>query len=174
MCPADVFAWDEVMDLTEAERDQLHKQMGPGQARILRKLISVMPPRTQGPEPTKPQFPEIDIGAALQKNAALRTIGRGPTPSQEAVNLFAKLQYAAAALEPPYIPYPAPNLGEEPWTPHILDVKRAIDSDGANRKKYGVKKNYMRVAHLSPAHLRAIAAGEVAGAWDKFGGLGLQ
>ena len=37
-----------------------------------------------------------------------------------------------------------------------MDAKRAIEADGAKQTK------------------RAIVAGEVAGAWDKFGGLGLQ
>ena len=95
-------------------------------------------------------------------------------PTQASVNFFTKLIYEAAATEPPYFPYPAPDLRKEPWTPHGLDINRAIEAEAAKQKKYGVKKPYMRADHLVLAMVRFIMAGEVAGAWDKFGGFSLQ
>ena len=55
-----------------------------------------------------------------------------------------------------------------------MDVKRAIDAEVAKQKKYGLKKPYLRVDHMALAMIRMIVAGEIAGAWQKYGGLSLQ
>lgn len=44
----------------------------------------------------------------------------------------------------------------------------------AKQKRCGVKESYPSLARLILAYLRAIVAGEVAGAWEKFRGLGAQ
>ena len=55
-----------------------------------------------------------------------------------------------------------------------MDIKRAIEAEAAKKKKYGVKKPYVRVDHMALAMIRMIVAGEIAGAWPKFGGISLQ
>ena len=70
-------------------------------------------------------------------------------------NFFAKLKYEAAAAEPSYTPYPAPNLlfGQLKraianitpclkivWAPHNADAKRATEADNAREKRYEAKK----------------------------------
>ena len=149
--------------------------MSAGHAQLARRMIATEEPRTQTPKPAKPQFPEINIGSALQNlKSGWEKIGRGLMPSQEAANYFTKLQYEAAATEPPSIPYPSPDLEVEQWAPHALDVRRATEEDLAKQKKYGAKRRYVRADPISPALIRMIIAGEVAGARDKFGGIGLQ
>ena len=175
ICEADIHSWDDIAELTEHEKDLLTKTMSAGQAQVLRRLIVATQPRTQMPKPAKPQFPEINISSATQDTKSdWKDCGRGLMPTQDAVNFFTKLSYEAAAMEPPFTPYPAPDVRSEPWTPHALDVKRAIEAEVAKQKKYGVKKPYVRMDHMALAMIRMIVAGEIAGAWKKFGGLSLQ
>ena len=103
-CTADVNSRDAAMDLLDT----------PGRARILRRLTTAGHPRTRKPKPTEPQFPEVKIGETVEKRSVLKTIGRNLRISREDVNFFTKLKYEAAAAEPPYTPYPAPNLLKEP------------------------------------------------------------
>ena len=75
--------------------------------------------------------------------------------SRDPANFFAKLKYEAAAAEPPYTPYPAPNLlrGQLKraiadtipcpkiiWAPRNADAKRATEADNVRQKRYGAKK----------------------------------
>ena len=107
------------------------------------------------PKPAKPQFPEAEIGESVEKHAALRTAGRNLIAPREPANFFAKLKYEAAAAEPSYTPYPAPNLlwGQLKraiantipcpkiiWAPQNADATRATDADNARKKRYGAKK----------------------------------
>ena len=54
------------------------------------------------------------------------------------------------------------------------DAKRAADAADAKQRKFGVKESYPSAPHLVLAQMRAMVAGEIAGAWEKFGGLGAQ
>ena len=92
----------------------------------------------------------------------------------DAPDLFTRLKYEAAATEPPYTPHPDLKLMEEPWTPRSAEVKRPIEADVANQKRFGIKKRHPSMAHLALAQLRAIIAAGIAGAWDRFGGLGAR
>ena len=175
VCEADIHSWDDIAELTDQEKDLLIKTMSAGQAQVLRRLIVATQPRTQMPKPAKPHFPEIDISSAMQDTKSdWKGCGRGLMPTQDSVNFFTKLSYEAAATEPPFTPYPAPDIRSEPWTPHALDVKRAIEAEMTKQKKYGVKKPYVRIDHMALAFIRMIVAGEIAGAWKRFGGLGPQ
>ena len=71
-------------------------------------------------------------------------------------------------------PYPAPKVMDSPWTPKGADSKRAADAAGAKQRKFGVKESYSSLPQLMLVQMRAIVAGEVAGDWEKFGGLGAQ
>ena len=138
VCSADTDTWEELVDMADLERDLLARTMSAGQAQLVRKMIAAKQPRTQMPKPAKPQFPEVNIGSTLQcLGSGWEEIGRGLMPSQEAANYFAKLQYEAAATEPPFIPYPARDITQEPWAPHALDVKRAIEAEFAKQEKFG-------------------------------------
>ena len=175
VCEADIHSWGDIAELTDQEKDLLIKTMSAGQAQVLRRLIVATQPRTQMPKPAKPHFPEIDISSAMQDTKSdWKGCGRGLMPTQDSVNFFTRLSYEAAATEPPFTPYPAPDIRSEPWTPHALDVKRAIDAEMTKQKKYGVKKPYVRIDHMALAFIRMIVAGEIAGAWKRFGGLGPQ
>ena len=63
---------------------------------------------------------------------------------------------------------------DAPWTPRGADAKRAAQAAEANQRKFGVKESYPSLPQLMLAQMRAIVAGEVAGAWEQFGGLGAQ
>ena len=54
----------------------------------------------------------------------------------EAVDFFAKHKFEASVVEPPYGPYPAPNLLQEPWAPRNADAKRAVEAGDATQKKF--------------------------------------
>ena len=63
---------------------------------------------------------------------------------------------------------------ESPRTPNGADVKRAAATAEADQRKFGAKESSPSLALLALSLLRVIIAGAVAGAWDKFGGLGTQ
>ena len=140
----------------------------------MRVMITADQPRTHIPKPAKPQFPEVKIGETAAKHPTLREIGSKLTPRQEAANFFTKMKFEAAALAPPYTPYPAPKLVERPWTPNGADAIRAAATAGAKQRMFGAKESYPPLPQLVLAQPRAMVAGEIAGAWGKFGGLGSQ
>ena len=90
------------------------------------------------------------------------------------MNFSAELKCEDAAAELPYAPCPAPNLSLELLAPRNADVKRAMEEGNARQKRYGVEKQYPSVAHTAMSRRRMIAACEVAGKWEKFGGMGAQ
>ena len=158
-CTADVITWEEATDSSERERGQLYSRLPPRQARVLRKLITAGRPKAQMPKPAKPQFPEAGIGQTIEKHATLKTAGRLLMASRDPANFFAKLKYEAAAAEPSYTPYPAPNLlyGQLKraiantipcpkiiWAPRNADAKRAIEADNARQKRCGAKNSTQR------------------------------
>ena len=143
-CTADVITWKEVTDPSQADRKQLRNRLSPCQVRIFRRLIKADQPRTQMPRPAKPQLPELETGETVDKDATLKSVRWNLTPPRAAATFSANLKFEAAAAEPPYAPYPAPNLIQEPWAPRNADVKRAIEADNATRKQFRVKKNSAR------------------------------
>ena len=170
---ADLPTLEKIFDTSEDERKALYKRMTPGLARLMRVIITADQP-TMMPKPAKRQFPEVKIGETAAKHSALRDIGGKLMPTQEAANFFTKLRFEAAAVVPPYTPYPAPKLMDAPWAPKGADVKRAAQAAETKQRKFGAEESYPSLARLTLAHLRAIVAGEVAGAYEKFGGLGAQ
>ena len=62
----------------------------------------------------------------------------------------------------------------DPWTPRSAEVKRPVEADVARQKKFGVGRHYPAMAHVALSRLRAIVAGELAGARNRSGGLGAQ
>ena len=99
----------------------------------------------------EPQVPDVCIEEALSRRPILFGMGPQWAPSQDAPKSFAKLQYAAPAIEPQYIPFPAPELALGPWTPHEAECRRAIES--------------LDVGHPGVARMTSFIAGELAGAW---------
>ena len=168
---ADLPALAKIFDASEDERKALYKRTAPGLARLARVIITADQPAMM-PKPAKPLLPEVKIRETVAKRPALRDIGSKLMPAQEAANFFTKLKFEAAAVVPPYTPYPAPKLMGAPWTPKGADVKRAAQAAETKQRKLGVKESYPSLAQLALAPFRAIVAGEVAGAWEKFGGLG--
>ena len=75
-CTADVAAWEEVMDLPEEEREQLHTRSTPGQARVLRRSLAANQPRTQMPKIAKPQFSAAEIGETVENAPRPRRFGQ--------------------------------------------------------------------------------------------------
>ena len=173
-CLADLTTFGKILDSADDGRKALYRRMTPGLARVLRVIVTAEHPKTQMPEPAKPQCPDVRIGGTVANNPAIKNIGDKLTPTKEAVNFFTKSKFEADAAVPPYTPYPAPKLMESPWTPGGVDVERAAEASEAKRKKFGVEVSYPSLARLVLPQLRVIIAGEVAGAWGRFGGLGAR
>ena len=74
------------------------------------------------PRPTKPQFPEMCIGAALAKCPTLKNFGRQLMPTQGEVNFFTELQYQVTAIEPPIAPYPDTQMATGPRAPRETEI----------------------------------------------------
>ena len=104
------------------------------------------------------------VGEALAEYPILHNIGPFLAPTQEAANYLAKMQYEAAAIEPPYGPYPAPQLAKRPWGPRKAEIRGAVEADAPREKKCGVRRHHPSAARPVPASPRATVAGEIAGA----------
>ena len=173
-CAADVWTFEDMSGATKSEKTKFFKQTSAGPDRPVRVLITAEHPRGQMPKPPKQRFPEVCIGVALAKRPILRNIGPTPMPAQEAASFFAETQCRAAAIDPAYIPYQAPKLTSQPWTPHDAQIQGAFDADAPRQKKRGARKRRPPAARLSLASLRSMAAGGIAGPRREFGGMRAQ
>ena len=117
-------------------------------------------------------FSEIDIFGATEPHSALNGIGELLRPRQEAVNLFSEALYEGPKAIPPYTPFVAPKLWEAPWALQGPAHKRAIEAERRRQKRSAVKTSFLNTGQLALSYLRYVIAGDLAGAWTKFGGLG--
>ena len=129
-----------------------------------------LPLGTHVPKPAEPRSPDVQIGEALARRRAPQNFGPIRTPSQLAANCFTKLKFEAAAIQPPYRPYPAPKLTTAPQAPREADFRRAAEADVDRQKEFGATEN----APVACAQMRRVLAGELGGAWGRFGELGPQ
>ena len=110
----DLHTSEAIIDTSEDARLAPPGRLSPGQSRALRTLIAA--------QQLKTKFPEAGIDGTVRRRPILNNIGVEPTPTQDVANFFTKLRYEEAEIGPPYAPYPAPKLMEEPWAPHITEV----------------------------------------------------
>ena len=130
---------------------------------------------TDAPAKTKaPPFTEVDIQEELKKRPYLKGIGRLLMPTQEMVNSFSKELAEAAAAFPPFSPYCARSPQDLPWRLDKLSHTRAWEGEKARQKRFGQLSPCLNSAQMVVYRLRVIVAGDLAGAWDKFGGFGAQ
>ena len=165
----------DLADASANERTQLFKRLAEtksGRARILRKILDSKQLATEIETKKAPAYKEIDIFAAIKNRKHLSGLADILIPNQEAANLFSEeLRNGKRAL-PPYTPFLPPKLNEAPWVAQDPDYKRACENEKLRQQRNGVKTLFMNSPQLSLAYLRYIIAGEVAGAWDAFGGMG--
>ena len=103
----------------------------------------------------------------------LSNFGAKLMPTQEAADSCTKLKYEAASIEPPYAPYTT-ELMEEPLTPYSAGLKRAVEADFSVQGESGAKQRHPPAKHLARSQLRAIVAGEIAGAHGRSGVFGAR
>ena len=139
---------------------------------MLRKILVAKAPPTKVEIKKAPPSSEIDIFGAIAARSALDGIGELLRPRQEAVTLFSEALYEGSKAIPPYTPFVAPKLWEAPWTLQGPAHKRAIEAERNRQKRNAAKTGFLNTGQLALAYLRYIIAGEFAGAWTKFGGLG--
>ena len=161
----------DLADASANERAQLFKRLAEGKsgrARALRKILDSKQLATE----METAYKEIDVSAAIKNRKHLSGLADILIPNQEAANLFSEeLRNGKRAL-PPYTPFLLPKLNEAPWVAQDPDYKRARENEKLRQQRNGVKTLFMNSSQLSLAYLRYIVAGEVAGAWDAFGGMG--
>ena len=130
---------------------------------------------TDAPVKTKAHpFTEVDIQEELKKRPYLKNIGRLLMPTQEMVNSFSKELAEADTAFPPFSPYCARSPQDLPWRLDKLSHNRAWEDEKARQKRFGQTSPCLNSAQMVVYRLRVIVAGDLAGAWDKFGGFGAQ
>ena len=117
-------------------------------------------------------YKEVNIFGAIRAHPSLSGVGELLRPRQEAVNIFSEALRGGSKATPPYTPFLAPKLGESPSAPHDPARKRAFEAGGNRQERNAAKPSFLNTGQLALAYLRYIIAGELAGAWNKFGGLG--
>ena len=172
---AGYYSADELADTSSTERQHMYKLLAegrPGWPRLLRKILGAKAPPTEVEIKKAFPFSEVDIFGAIKSHSVLSGLGELLRPRQEAVNIFSEALYEGSKAIPPYTPFVAPKLWEAPWTLQDPAHKRAIEAERNRQKRNAVKTSFLNTGQLCLAYLRYIVAGELAGAWTKFGGLG--
>ena len=172
---AGYYSSEELADTSPTERQQLYKLLAdgrPGWSRLLRKILGAKAPPIEVETKKALPFTEIDIFGAIKNHPTLYGLGELLRPRQEAVNIFSEAMYEGSKAVPPYIPFVAPRLWEAPWALQDPAHKRAAESERSRQKRNAVKTSFLNTGQLALAYLRYIIAGELSGAWSKFGGLG--
>ena len=172
---AGYYSSEELADTSPTERQQLYKLLAdgrPGWSRLLRKILGAKAPPIEVETKKALPFTEIDIFAAIKNHPTLYGLGELLRPRQEAVNIFSEAMYEGSKAIPPYIPFVAPKLWEAPWALQDPTHKRAAESERSRQKRNAVKTSFLNTGQLALTYLRYIMAGELSGAWTKFGGLG--
>ena len=114
----------------------------------------------------------MDISAAIRANPAPSGIGELPRQRQEAVNFCSAALREGFKSTPPHTPFLAPKINEAPLALQGPTHKRATEAERSRQKRNDVKTSFLNTGQLALALLHYIIAGEIAGAWAKFGGLG--
>ena len=149
-----------------SEEDQLSRAI------ILRGRLQREEPRARACRNWRAfSFPRSKIDEASERRPGVDRRGSILIPSRSAVNSSTTLKFEAAAIEPPYDPYPAPSLAAEPWPIPEADFRRAAGADRARRNKMGVGEKFPSIAQLFLTQMSRIAAGELSHQADHIRGL---
>lgn len=125
--------------------------MAPAMAIILRLLTTAGQRRTFRNRSFSRRAP---LGGANARRPALRSITGQFTPTREAINLSTKLQYGAAAIEPPFTPAPAPQPAIRGQWKQTQYVKSDVES---------MQWQHLAGTRLALAQLRLYAGGRISG-----------
>ena len=151
-----------------------HKECSATGARLVLDLLAIF--QTKMKNATDPRIEEIQIPREMTRWSPLLSSLTGVlVPDQEMVNHFTIELTRGENETPTYTPFVTGDLAADPWIPSDPLFKRAHDQ---------WKK--MQTTHKRPSdqpmsfqlfvltYLRFVLAGDLAGAWDKFGGLAAQ
>ena len=119
-------------------------------------------------------FPEIDIKKEIAARPQLRGLGEWGTPTQEMVNSFSKELWEARNAAHPFEPVCIRDITEYPWRPDLASHDRAWSDERSRQNKRGATTITPNAAQHVLYRIRMLFAGELVGAWDKYGGLGTQ
>ena len=91
-------------------------------------------------------------------------------PDQAMVNVFTQEIARASSVIPPFTPYPHPDITQKPWVPNEPGQDRAVNS--WVQKMKGLKSTQpLNMQCYVYYRIRSILAGDLARAYDKFGGI---
>ena len=126
------------------------------------------------PQSKAPSFVEVDVPSELKKRPFLRGIGRLATPAEEMANSFSQELPEAANASPPSPPYCSRNPQDLPWRIGKTSRRRARGGERSHQRQRGRHSPRLNTAQMAAYRPRIIIAGELPGAWGKFGGFGGQ
>ena len=158
-----------------AERTRIYKifpEGRAGRARLLRKNLDAKPPPAEAEVKKSPLYKEGDIFGAIRAHPSLSGIGELLRPRQGAANLFPEALREGSRATPPHTPFLAPTLGDSPWALQDPARKKAFEAEKSRQRRNALKTSFLNTGQLALAYLRYIVAGELAGYWAEFGGLG--
>ena len=103
---------------------------------------------------------------------ALSGIGGILRPRREAVNWYPEYLHEGDRAWPPYTPFLPPKLGRASWAIQDPAPKQAAEAETGRQRRNAAQTSSLDTGQIGAAFLRCIFAGERAGDWNKFGGLG--
>ena len=144
--------------------------MGAQYSLALKQLVENDSPPTQN----SVKFVEVDIPSDMDEKWYLKMIPKILFPTQDMVNSFSKELSEAQSAYPPYSPFCVRSPMEVPWRIDSPAHARAWEDEKARQARYNQPNPCPNAAQAVLYRLRIIIAGDIAGAWEKFGGLGAQ
>ena len=124
----------------------------------------------------KPKYEEITIPEKLKKWSPSITNLRGLLlPDQDACNYFSFELAKGKCKTPPIIPFVIADLSKKPWLPAESSHARALESwKSQNKNHKRPSKLELGFQAFITYNLRFILAGDLASAWNTFGGIAMQ
>ena len=143
---------------------------------LLLRLFDVSPPihrNAAGPN-QRVDIEEVCIPRVLGNyRPSLAGLSARWRPGQSMANYFSAETYRASCIAPAYVPYPVPDLTKRPWAPNDPEQDRALNSRQSKMRglRIGHPLNMQSIVYF---RARCILAGDLANAFDSFGGLVAQ
>ena len=139
---------------------------------LLLLIFDTFPPIPKnGPNNQRVEIEEVCIPRVLREYApnlsGLSVLWR---PDQSTMNFFSQETARAASTVPPFTPYPVLDLSKKPWVPAEPGQEKAVAA-WVNKMRGLESTQPLNMQSFIYYRIRSLFAGDLARAFDRFGGL---
>ena len=176
-------SWEKVKTTQQTARDFMLADLRRPEKRrpledltLLLDIFDVYECQRKNTNPKDPKYEAVTIQEAMKRwRPNMRDLTGHIKPSQDLCNHFSLEIAKGKLLSPPVFPYVVPDLSKKPWAIQEPAHTAALESWQKLQKSHkrpGTQE--VSINQWFIYNLRYILAGDLAGAWDPFGGLAAQ